>query len=174
MKALTLWQPYATLIAFGAKKVETRGWAPPDPGPSYLAIHAAGSHTPAAEIDAAMRIPAIERFLSALQITTGNRTGANMPQGAIVAVVELLGAKRSEVLRQTLTMNELQMGNYEDGRYGWILGEVFRLPRPVHCRGFQKIWNVPDEVAVRVVGELFSCGRLRLGDEQKLLKGTKK
>lgn len=39
MKALTLWQPWASLIAIGAKTIETRGWSTSYRGP--LAIHAA-------------------------------------------------------------------------------------------------------------------------------------
>ncbi len=39
MKALTLWQPWASLIAIGAKSIETRSWATPYRG--RLAIHAA-------------------------------------------------------------------------------------------------------------------------------------
>ena len=38
MKALTLYQPWATLIAIGAKKIETRSWGTNYRGP--LAIHA--------------------------------------------------------------------------------------------------------------------------------------
>jgi hypothetical protein len=38
MKALTLWQPWASLIAVGAKTIETRGWSTSYRGP--LAIHA--------------------------------------------------------------------------------------------------------------------------------------
>lgn len=39
MKALTLWQPWASLIAAGHKRIETRAWATRYRGP--LAIHAA-------------------------------------------------------------------------------------------------------------------------------------
>ena len=39
MKAITLWQPWASLIACGAKKYETRSWATRYRGP--IAIHAA-------------------------------------------------------------------------------------------------------------------------------------
>ena len=39
MKALTLWQPWASLIAVGAKTIETRSWSTKYRGP--LAIHAA-------------------------------------------------------------------------------------------------------------------------------------
>ena len=43
MKALTLHQPWASLIAVGAKKIETRPWSTKYRGP--LAIHA-GKHRP--------------------------------------------------------------------------------------------------------------------------------
>ena len=39
MKALTLYEPYATLVALNLKKIETRGWRTNYRGP--LAIHAA-------------------------------------------------------------------------------------------------------------------------------------
>jgi len=39
MKAITLWQPWASLLACGAKKYETRSWATSYRGP--IAIHAA-------------------------------------------------------------------------------------------------------------------------------------
>lgn len=39
MKAITLWQPWASLIALGVKTIETRSWATSHRGP--IAIHAA-------------------------------------------------------------------------------------------------------------------------------------
>src|SRR5262245_34467015 len=39
MKALSLWQPHATLMTVGAKKIETRSWATDYRG--LVAIHAA-------------------------------------------------------------------------------------------------------------------------------------
>ncbi len=39
MKAITIWQPWASLIACGAKKFETRSWATNYRGP--IAIHVA-------------------------------------------------------------------------------------------------------------------------------------
>lgn len=42
MKAISLWQPWASLIACGAKPYETRSWAPPrDLIGATIAIHAA-------------------------------------------------------------------------------------------------------------------------------------
>ena len=41
MKALTIWQPWASLIAMGAKPYEFRGWKPPKSLIGQrLAIHA--------------------------------------------------------------------------------------------------------------------------------------
>jgi hypothetical protein len=42
MKALSLWQPWATLIALKKKQIETRSWRTTYRGP--LAIHAAKSY----------------------------------------------------------------------------------------------------------------------------------
>ncbi len=42
MKTISLWQPYASLIAAGEKTIETRGWAPPKGVMGQrIAIHAA-------------------------------------------------------------------------------------------------------------------------------------
>ena len=57
MRALTLWQPYASLIAMGVKVYETRSW-----GTAYrgdLVIHAAAKRDQ--DVLAAMRLPDIRR-----------------------------------------------------------------------------------------------------------------
>lgn len=41
MKAITIWQPYASLIAAGLKEYETRSWPTRYRGP--IAIHSPGS-----------------------------------------------------------------------------------------------------------------------------------
>lgn len=46
MKGLTLTQPWATLVAIGAKRVETRSWSTNYRGP--IAIHAAKGFPPEA------------------------------------------------------------------------------------------------------------------------------
>lgn len=48
MKLISLWEPWASLMAIGAKKIETRSWATSYRG--WLAIHAAKRWT-AAERD---------------------------------------------------------------------------------------------------------------------------
>jgi hypothetical protein len=140
VKALTLHEPFASLIAYGWKEVETRDWYTTYRGP--LAIHAA------------LRKPDPTE-LSRITFALGGR-GFEVPPltfGAIVCVCHLLGCLPAPLspmkagnLKPAFVPKhgwnvEQQFGNYEGGRWAWILREVQRLDRPLAARGFQKIWN---------------------------------
>lgn len=56
MKALTLWQPWASLIALGVKTIETRSWSTSYRGP--LAIHAAAKRPDVGDVGGYGVIPA--------------------------------------------------------------------------------------------------------------------
>lgn len=131
MKALSLWQPWATAIAVGAKKVETRGWYTPYRGP--LAIHAAKRWT------------AEEReFAEDFQ-----RLGvlpAVIPLGAVVAVCRLVDCHRTESVESSLSEDERGWGNYTPGRWAWMLADVVALPEPIPYRGAQGLFIVPDDI----------------------------
>jgi hypothetical protein len=58
MKALSIIQPWATLLAMGAKKIETRSYRTPYRGP--LLIHASKTLSPSG-----MQLAKTEPFLSA-------------------------------------------------------------------------------------------------------------
>jgi hypothetical protein len=32
------------------------------------------------------------------------------------------------------------------GPYGWFFSEVIRLSEPIHCRGYQGLWHVSEEI----------------------------
>lgn len=85
MKAITLTQPWATLVAVGAKHVETRSWTTAYRGP--LAIHAAKS-MPAYAQDACYG-PAFVRFLREHGYPDPGRAAKVLPRGEIVAVCDL-------------------------------------------------------------------------------------
>ncbi len=80
MKVLTLTQPWATLVAEGAKKIETRSWETLYRGP--LAIHAAKGYP-----DRGLRFD--EPFYSALW-RAGIKPDMPIPTGAIIAVCNLI------------------------------------------------------------------------------------
>ena len=88
MYAITLWQPWASLIADGVKKQETRSWAPPKHliG-ERIAIHAAKRKLTKAEL---RELPSmIHHDISARY---GHFWEEDVPYGAVVATVEFGGA----------------------------------------------------------------------------------
>lgn len=142
-RGLTLTQPWATLVATGAKRIETRSWTTPYRGP--LAIHAAkglSSVGGATGLHALVsRWPFSEKVYS-----------EELPLGAIVATAVLLDVWATERIAAELERRvelgssdaefELVFGDYSHGRFGWILGDVVPLAEPLPCKGALGLWNV--------------------------------
>lgn len=136
MKALTLTQPWATLVALGAKRIETRSWYTPYRGP--LAIHAAKGLGPVGG----------ERGLQALCVTSPFREALlgkqPLPCGAIVAVCRLISCCLTQTLHEDLVRiapHELEFGDYTPGRFAWVLSDIVALPDPIPARGALGLWD---------------------------------
>ena len=132
LKALTIWQPWASLIALGEKQYETRGW--PTKHRGLLAIHAAVRHP---EVWQGLKLDGhLWRTLERRHLLT-----TDLPHSAVVCLVELVDVFRAEEIRHELTEQELSFGDFADGRYAWRLNvvEVFTTPHP--ARGRQGLWN---------------------------------
>lgn len=132
MKALSLWQPWASLIACGAKKIETRSWGTSYRGP--IAIHAAKKWGPEQRGNAELLrvlLPRWEQLLS----------GA-LPLGEVVAIAGLVDvAEMTDSWIGEQTSTERICGGYAPGRFGWMLERVrpvFGLP----LRGYQGLWGL--------------------------------
>jgi hypothetical protein len=129
MKVLSLWQPWATLMAIGAKKIETRSWSTPFRG--RLAIHAAKHE------DRNIRaMTATPPYCDALKIA-GYHKWSELPLGAIVAVVTVVDCRSTDELFGTLSSWEHCFGDYGPGRYGWITDDLLMLPKPMPFAGGQ-------------------------------------
>lgn len=146
MRALSLTQPWATLLASGAKRVETRSWSTVYRG--LLAIHAAKGF-PRDCRDLCLEEP----FRSALGMTA-----AVLPLGAIVAVARLrevwstdsltfIPALRPRGWDEVLTPRERDFGDYAPGRFAWVFVDIVPLKKPIACKGALGLWDVPAEVA---------------------------
>ncbi|MUG45506.1 ASCH domain-containing protein [Paenibacillus woosongensis] len=152
MKAITIIQPWATLIALEEKKFETRGWATRYRG--ELAIHAGK------QMD--REICQQEPFRSVL--SKHGYTADNLPTGAVVAVANLTECCRIERLGDwggdiepvklhypngrvliwagaLKNTKEFFFGDYTDGRYAWELTDVQQLQDPIPAKGMQRLWN---------------------------------
>ncbi|MFD3274597.1 2-oxoglutarate dehydrogenase E1 [Paenibacillus dendritiformis] len=144
MKAITIHQPWATLIALEEKENETRGWSTRYRGP--IAIHA-GKHI---DRDACETEP----IKSTLE--KHGYTADNLPTGAVLAIAnlrecwkigsdyesgELILYIKSGSLAKQVSMKEEAFGWYDNRRFAWQMINVQKLPEPIPARGQQGIWN---------------------------------
>lgn len=160
MKGLSLTQPWATLVALGAKRVETRAWSTPYRG--WLAIHAAKGLTAVGGLSGLVDLCQTEPYRSGL-VDGALRNSlpefvvpSNIPLGAIVAVGYLhrCGRIRQDAEGKTFLEGgspevvepELSFGDYTPGRFGWAFSNVRRLPEPIPCRGALGLWAVEPQI----------------------------
>lgn len=148
MKVLTLKQPWATLIALGEKKIETRSWKTNYRGP--LLIHAGKS----IEKDICLQEP----FLSVLnknsiyvgKSATTFKPLVDLPTGVIIAKCNLVACHK--IIEEPgncaitdghilINGNEYEFGNYEVGRYAWILNNIELLKEPIPAKGKLSLWE---------------------------------
>ena len=101
MKALTIWEPYASAIAKGLKKFETRSWATKHRG--ALIIHSSIKPVRKECLDLAQKY----------NIDISNR-------GKIILVADLVDCIKmtAEFINQQ-PEHELAFGNWQIGRYAW-------------------------------------------------------
>jgi hypothetical protein len=136
MKALTICQPYASLIIRGDKRVENRTWPTSHRGPIY--IHAGKSR----------------QWFDDAQLI--HEFGRMPPFGAVVGIADLVDC---------VTLGRIDMGDFDkkypwlrghehaNGPWCWILANVVPIG-PWPYRGAQGLFEINDldEVANRELG----------------------
>jgi hypothetical protein len=135
MKALTIKQPWASLIALGEKKMETRSWKTNYRGP--LLIHAGKS---------------IDKIACKLPEIYGVMEDYEYPTGVIIAKCNLVDCVKIKYdmpyfdgadLENGMQIggNEYEFGDYTEGRYAWILDNVEMLKEPIPAKGQLSLWE---------------------------------
>lgn len=119
MKAISLWQPWASLMVSGLKKIETRSWATNYRGP--LLIHAALKELPGLGII------------------------GNIPRGGIIGSVDLIDCQGVNLFNRP-DYPERDYGDYTAGRFMWITENPKAFKKIIPYKGRQRIFNIPDEV----------------------------
>ena len=167
MKTLTLYQPWAMLVAIGTKQIETRSWSTSYRG--QIAIHVSK------KMDATSRKLCgwfdNEPFGSTLKGIFWDKkpsTVLGMPAemwypipenyhlGSIIATCDLIdivlisptiwNVLRSYydegVTSHPISVHpEQEFGDYTPGRYAWILDNVKPLEKPIPAKGSLGLWN---------------------------------
>ena len=146
LRALPVKDPWATLIAIGAKQIETRSYRTRHRGP--IAIHSSKALS-REDQELCFQEPvrgALER--------AGIRFPTDMPRGAIIAVAEIAACAQvpgAQDWEEDIPPEpERSFGFYSPGRWMWRLQSVHRLPEPIECRGMLGLWRLPPEVLAAV------------------------
>lgn len=151
MKALTLTEPYATLVAIGAKQIETRSWTTAYRG--RIAIHAGKGLGPVGGKRGLMELCRQEPFRSVL-LSAGFLGTPALPLGCIVATARIV--ETGSLMRDrshsyiwnkaidawsAVSEQEAAFGDYTQGRWGFRLADVRPLAEPIPARGALGLWD---------------------------------
>lgn len=149
MKAISLWQPWASLMAVGIKLNETRHWATSYRGD--IAICAAKRSEP---ISAELRAVIWERRDKFPYAGNLEELLSELPRGAVLCVVALHDIRTTDWERERINPAEFASGNYAPGRFAWRTANLRTLREPVPAVGRQSLFNLPPDVEARVRAQL--------------------
>lgn len=135
IKALTMTDPWGTLIALEAKRIETRSWRTDYRGP--LAIHIARKLPE--DLDDLCAQPHFREALPESFLNPYVPQAKRFPVGKMLAIVMLDEVVPTELAHPT--EQERAFGNYAPGRYAWKFSTVYRLQTPIPVRGCLGLWT---------------------------------
>lgn len=136
--ALSVLQPWASLLAVGAKRIETRSWFTPYRG--AVAIHASKRFPMADQLLLKDR-----RFNSALvnHYALNDFGLPNLPTGAILAVADLVACDSTNNPDRIPPQDsdEFWFGDYTVDRWMWRFDNFRRLEIPIKATGALGLWT---------------------------------
>ena len=152
LQALTLHEPWATLIANGTKTAETRGWAAPrNLVGAHMVVHAGKQVSRSAQrmLHAGEVKPghalAIVRLKACVQVAwyeydIHQREYAVCERGFFWQ--EAFGTKREELATQSTPYRVVtdHYGDFTRGRWLWVFDQVRKLDPPIPMAGHQGLW----------------------------------
>ena len=152
MRAITLHQPYATLIALGRKRYETRSWAPPQwlLG-QRIAIHAAKNTSREVrdnillELDKSdLPIPYGVVVATAILVNAGqvDRYGRQGDIGVRWAIQGRIANGKRICVNQWVPPEDQKHGDFTVDRWLWELADIELVDPPVEVRGHPGILDL--------------------------------
>ena len=134
MKVISIKEPFATLIANGMKKIETRSWKTNYRGEIF--IHASGKSL-------------AKEFLTNDYVVDLIKD-MDMNYGNIICRCNLVDCiymdeEFIEYIKQNPT--EYNVGEYKLGRYAWIMEDIEPI-YPIPAKGQLNIWNFDGEYII--------------------------
>lgn len=136
MLALSLTQPWATLVVTGQKKIETRSWRTSHRG--ELGIHASKTFPRSAKA-----LCSEEPFRGALY-RESFRAVEDLPVGCLLGTVRVFDCISTDNVRRGATdagAREWAFGDYGPGRWAWVLTDAVMFEWPVPMKGALSLWR---------------------------------
>lgn len=170
IRILSLWQPWASLIAMGLKKFETRSWGTPYRG--KLAIHAAKR-----PVDSDGFLVVRKAFeLAGKDFQNDQDWVESLQFGCIVAIANLTHCRQmisekttlTEFCKQPESVQETQIpiislvgatelertvGDWQPGRYAWKLGNICPIAEPIPFKGGQGLRIIRDSQVLEQIAQ---------------------
>ena len=127
MKALTIKQPWASLIVRGGKDIENRDW-----GTSMRGIIAIHSSAKLEEREMFSACCFMEGFIP--NFSSQFFREDTFPVGLILGTVEIVGCVKASD------------SPWFCGEFGFVLKNAVAFRTPIPCKGKLGFWNVPEEL----------------------------
>lgn len=141
LETISLWQPWASLWCSDAKRHETRHW--PTSHRGWMGVQAA--KRPVDDFSG-------DRLDDICDGLFGNHWGHDLPRGAIVGVVRLVGCTRTDDMPiGHQSTDDYECGDFSPGRFAWERSTYLRFREPVPYRGAQGIFKVPGSAIVGAI-----------------------
>ena len=149
MKAITIKQPWASLIVHGIKDIENRTWSCPD---KYIRqrvlIHSSGCHGKKFEINLTD-----EQMEQAFSLISETSTSGKWAFGEIIGSVEIVDCVQNHPSIWA-----------EKGVYNWVLANPILYANPIeNVKGKLSFWDYPGIKEVKI--ECPECGSIEIAVE---------
>lgn len=139
MKVITLWQPWATLLAAGKKKCETRSWKTNYRG--EILIHAGKKNV----LYGARLMPSGAWGKAKASLIEFANRGDLFPTGAIIGKADLVNCilidEQMSALIKEQNPDEYIFGDFTPGRYAWVMENAVLFEEPIPASGKQGLWT---------------------------------
>jgi hypothetical protein len=142
--ALTLTEPWATLVVLGLKRFETRSWSTKQR--RKILIHSAKG-MPGWARECVFAEPFRSQLIAGLGVADEYEVNCLLDErrGHLIGGVRIIDVLPSDVAREQLSDDprELAFGDYGPNRYAWQLDTPVVMPKFVPCKGALSLWRVP-------------------------------
>ena len=138
MRALSLWQPWASLWCSQRKVHETRSWRCSYRG--WLLVHATKHFEKDFAVGDPLRVILDNEF--------GTQWALDLPTGVLIGMVNVVDCLPTEMLfgDGAVSDDDRVCGDFSAGRFAWKRDEFRLFDQPIPYRGAQGIFNVPDNL----------------------------